>query len=55
MSVQLTATAAYKIARDFTEKAIENNYFKPKENSKETAKDITDFYHAIVESMLKGE
>lgn len=55
MGLKFGIGQAYTIAKDFTEKAIENNLILPQENSTDTAKEIMNFFHLVVESVLHGE
>lgn len=55
MSVKFNASTAYSTAKSFTEKAIENGLFLTREDPKESAQEIMEFFHFIVDSTTSGE
>lgn len=50
----ITDTAKYQLAKFWTQLDIQNNLFHDHEHSAETAKEITTFFDAIVDTVGKS-
>ena len=55
MSTKLNSNSAIIAAKELTLKAIENNLIIPNEDPKETAKDIAEFMHTLMDALENGE
>lgn len=55
MSTKLSPNSAIITAKELTLKAIENNLFFANEDPKETAQDIAEFMHTLMDALEKGE
>lgn len=55
MSTKLNSNSAIITAKELTLKAIENNLIIPNEDPKETAKDIAEFMHTLMDALENGE
>lgn len=55
MSTKLSPNSAIITAKELTLKAIENNLFFANEVPKETAQDIAEFMHTLMDALEKGE
>ena len=53
MSTKLNSNSAIITAKELT--AIENNLIIPNEDPKETAKDIAEFMHTLMDALENGE
>lgn len=55
MSTKLNSNSAIIAAKELTLKAIENNLIIPNEDPKETAKDIAEFMHTLMDALENGK
>lgn len=51
----LKPQAAYECAKEFTITAMEHSMIAASKNPKETAKNVSDFFNALLESLAANE